>query len=132
MDLPSASHRPGALLGIVVLLVSLTAQAGIGRTRGYATVSPLGEAQYSIPLAVPPGTNGMTPSLSLEYRHRTRGGLLGVGWSIGGLSQITRCPRTVAQDGISAAPLRSTADRFCLDGQRLVVVGPSGYSAPNA
>ncbi len=132
MDLPSVSHRIGALLGIGALLVSLAAEAGIGRTRGFATVSPLGEAQYSIPLAVPPGTNGMTPTLSLEYRHRTRGGLLGVGWSIGGLSQITRCPRTVAQDGVSAAPLRSTADRFCLDGQRLVVVGPSGYSAPNA
>ncbi|RPI49186.1 MAG: hypothetical protein EHM55_24230, partial [Acidobacteria bacterium] len=132
MDLPAASHRLGALLGIGVLLVSLSAEAGIGRTRGYAAVSPLGEAQYSIPLAVPPGTNGMTPALSLEYRHRTRGGLLGVGWSIGGLSQITRCPRTIAQDGVSAAPLRSTVDRFCLDGQRLVVVGPSGYSAPNA
>jgi RHS repeat-associated protein len=132
MELPAASHRFGALLGLAALLVSLTAQAGIGRTRGYAAVSPLGEAQYSIPLAVPPGTNGMTPALSLEYRHRTRGGLLGVGWSIGGLSQITRCPRTIAQDGVSATPLRTTVDRFCLDGQRLVVVAPSGYSAPNA
>ena len=132
MDLPSASHRLGALIGLVALIASLTAEAGIGRTRGYAAVSPLGEAQYSIPLAVPPGTNGLTPALSLDYRHRTRGGLLGVGWSIGGLSQITRCPRTIAQDGVSAAPLRSTVDRFCLDGQRLVVVGPSGYSAPNA
>jgi len=132
MDLPGASHRLGALLGIVALLVSLAAEAGIGRTRGYAAVSPLGEAQYSIPLAIPPGTNGMTPALSLEYRHRTRGGLLGVGWSLGGLSQITRCPRTVAQDGVSAAPLRSTVDRFCLDGQRLVVVGTSAYSAPHA
>lgn len=132
MELPSASHRLGALLGIGALLVSLSAESAIGRTRGFAAVSPVGEAQYSIPLAVPPGTNGMTPTLSLEYRHRTRGGLLGVGWSIGGLSQITRCPRTVAQDGVSAAPLRSTVDRFCLDGQRLVVVGPSGYSAPNA
>lgn len=120
MDLPSASPRLGALLGIGALLVSLTAESAIGRTRGFAAVSPLGEAQYSIPLAVPPGTNGMTPTLSLEYRHRTRGGLLGVGWSIGGLSQITRCPRTVAQDGVSAAPLRSTEDRFCFESQRPV------------
>ena len=132
MDLPAASHRLGALLGIGALLVSLAAEAGIGRTRGFAAVSPLGEAQYSIPLAVPPGTNGMTPALSLEYRHRTRGGLLGVGWSVGGLSQITRCARTVAQDGVAAAPLRTTADRFCLDGQRLIVVGTSGYAAPDA
>jgi len=132
MDLPATTHRLGALLGIVALAGSLAAEAGVGRTRGFPAVSPLGEAQYSIPIAVPPGTNGMSPVLSFEYRHRTRGGLQGIGWSIGGLSQITRCARTVAQDGVAAAPLRTTTDRFCLDGQRLVVVGTSGYAAPNA
>jgi RHS repeat-associated protein len=132
MELPAAAHRLGALIGLAALAASLTAEAGVGRTRGFAAVSPLGEAQYSIPIVVPPGTNGMTPSVSLEYRHRVRGGLLGVGWSIGGLSQITRCARTIAQDGVAAAPLRTTTDRFCLDGQRLVVVGTSGYAAPNA
>ncbi len=132
MDLPAVQRRHCAAIGLAVLVVSVAAEAGIGRTRGVASVSQLGEAEYSIPIAVPPGTNGMTPTVSLEYRHRTRGGLLGVGWSIGGLSQITRCPRTIAQDGVNAPPLRTTADRFCLDGQRLVVVSPSNYSAPNA
>ena len=132
MDLPSAQHRHCVVIGLAVLVVSLAAEAGIGRTRGAASVSQLGEAQYSIPIAIPPGTNGMTPAVSLEYRHRTRGGLLGIGWALGGLSQITRCPRTIAQDGVNAPPLRTTADRFCLDGQRLVVASPSSYSAPNA
>ncbi len=132
MELPTAPHRFWAALGLVACLVSLTATAGIGRTRGFASVSPLGEAQYAVPLDVPSGTKGMTPSVSLEYRHRVRGGLLGIGWSIGGLSQITRCARTVAQDGVAASPALTATDRFCLDGQRLVTVGTLGYWMPNA
>lgn len=134
MELPARTRRCSALVTPFVLLAGFSAagDAAIGRTPGIASVSEDGEAQYSIPLAVPAGTNGMTPALSLEYRHRTRSGLLGVGWSFGGLSQITRCARTVAQDGVAAAPRRNTEDRFCLDGQRLVVVNGAVYGAPNA
>jgi hypothetical protein len=39
MDLPFAPHRLGALLGIVAQLVSLSAEAGIGRTRGNVGLS---------------------------------------------------------------------------------------------
>ena len=125
MDMPDVPRRVGAFFGVLLLAATPLAEAAVGRTQGIASVSDGGEAQYSIPLALPPGTNGMTPALSLDYRHRSQGGLLGVGWSIGGLSQITRCPRTVAQDGIAARPQYSVADRFCLDGQRLVLVSGS-------
>ena len=109
------------------------AEAAIGRTPGIASVSPDGEAQYTIPIALPPGTNGMTPVLSLEYRHRTKGGLLGVGWSIGGLSQITRCATddSAGRCGGPAATALSH-DRFCLDGQRLVIVSHVVYETPDA
>ncbi len=132
MEMPATLRRGGAVFGFVFLLASPVAEAGVGRTPGIASVSPDGEAQYTIPITLPPGTNGMTPALSLEYRHRTKGGLLGVGWSIGGLSQITRCARTMAQDGVTAPPLLTVADRFCLDGQRLVIVNNVVYEAPNA
>ena len=132
MEMPHTLRRIGANLSLALILASPVADAGIGRTPGIASVSPDGEAQYTIPIALPPGTNGMTPVLSLEYRHRTKGGLLGVGWSIGGLSQITRCARTVAQDGVAAPPLRTTDDRFCLDGQRLVIVNHVIYATPDA
>ncbi|HEY7739291.1 MAG TPA: FG-GAP-like repeat-containing protein, partial [Steroidobacteraceae bacterium] len=85
-----------------------------------------------MPITLPPGTNGLTPGLSLEYRHRSRGGLLGIGWSIGGLSQIARCPRTIAQDGVNAALSASPEDRLCLDGQRLVLVNGLSYGAAGA
>jgi RHS repeat-associated protein len=132
MDLPESLPRLGGMLATLLLVLARPADAAIGRTPGVATVTPDGEAAYSIPLTAPPGTNGMTPVISLEYRHRTVAGLLGVGWSIGGLSQITRCPRTLAQDGVSAPVSITAADRFCLDGQRLVVSNGLAYGAAGA
>ena len=48
-------------------------------------------------------------------------GIAGVGWSLGGLSAITRCPRTKAQDGAWGAIEYTDDDRFCLDGKRLTL-----------
>lgn len=101
--------------------------SAIGRTSGSAAVLPTGEAAYAVPLEMPPGTAGLTPALSLEYRHRTDAGWAGTGWTLGGLSIITRCARTVAQDGVAGPVARTLADRFCLDGQRLVVVDGRAY-----
>ncbi|MEX1993035.1 MAG: RHS repeat-associated core domain-containing protein [Steroidobacteraceae bacterium] len=132
MDLPVSRRLLGATLFIIVLLSSSQARANVGRTPGAAAVTHDGEASYSIPLALPPGTNGMTPVISLEYRHRTQNGLLGVGWSFGGLSQIARCPRTIVQDGIASPLTLTSADRFCLDGQRLVASNGVAYGTAGA
>ena len=130
MELLNSSRRTGALILLTVL--ALDADAAVGSTQGVAQVTPRGEAAYSIPLRLPPGTNGLTPTLLLEYRHRQPAGLLGAGWSITGLSRIERCARTLAQDGVVAAVKYSSADRFCLDGKRLVVVNGSPYGAAGA
>ncbi|MCU0975953.1 MAG: FG-GAP-like repeat-containing protein [Steroidobacteraceae bacterium] len=123
------THRALPFLGTLLLFFPLLAASAVGRTPGTAWVTPAGAAAYSIALALPPGTAGLTPALSLEYRHNQHGGLLGVGWSLGGLSQISRCPRTDAQDGAAAPIQYSLQDRFCLDGQRLVVVNGVAYGA---
>lgn len=93
-----------------------------GTLPGELGVSNGGAATYSIPLVVPPGSAGLQPSLSLNYSGSTQNGLLGVGWSIGGLSSITRCAKTIAQDGVNDRVSFTTSDRLCLDGQRLVLV----------
>ncbi|QDF03898.1 hypothetical protein BHS04_11890 [Myxococcus xanthus] len=93
-----------------------------GRTVGRSGVTADGAATYSIPLWVPPGRMGMQPNLSLEYNSRSGDGILGKGWSLSGYSRISRCTRTLAQDG-AAEPIRfDETDRFCLDGMRLVAV----------
>lgn len=106
-------------------------QAAVGRTAGTAAVSQLGDAQYSVPLVVPAGTHGMTPQLSLNYNHRSGDSLLGVGWSLGGFSTISRCYRTLVQDAAIGAPGQTAADAYCLDGSRLRLTGGT-YGAANS
>src|SRR5688572_27890078 len=131
MELP-ITWRMASALSILSILAVPPAVAAIGRTPGIASVTADGEAAYTIPIALPPGTNGMTPALSLEYRHRTENGPLGIGWSINGLSQITRCSRTFVQDGVLSRVTRTSADPFCLDGQRLVVTNGVAYGSATA
>ena len=90
----------------------------VGSLAGSAGAS--GGATYSLPIAVPPGTNGITPSLSVEYSSMSGSGLLGMGWSLSGMSSITRTTRTVYHDGIANPIELSGNDRFSMDGTRLV------------
>jgi hypothetical protein len=84
------------------------------------SVSPDGAGTYSYSIWVPEGRRGIEPSLRISYNSRRENGMLGVGWSLQGLSAVTRCKRDMARDGLNAAILFSDADVFCLDGQRLV------------
>src|SRR5262249_54033546 len=46
----------------------------------------------------------------------------GVGAALGGLPSVTRCPQTMDQDGARGSVNFDGNDRFCLDGQRLMVI----------
>lgn len=105
----------------------LQASAQTSSLPGKSGVSSSGAATYSVPISVPPGTAGMSPSLSLDYNSQSGAsngwlgaGVAGVGWSLSGLPAIGRCPRTIAQDGVAGAVNYDANDRFCLDGQRLI------------
>jgi len=86
------------------------------------SVSPTGAATYSIPIIVPPGTSGVVPSLALSYSSQNGDGFVGLGWNLAGLSSVGRCPRTLAQDSIHGSVNYDSNDRFCLDGQRLMLI----------
>ncbi len=104
-------------------LFATTAQAAVpGFTPGEFSVDQNGGANYSIPIAVPPGTAGMQPSLSLTYNSRSGNGVLGIGWTLGGLSVITRCPANTVIDGFIDGIDFEENDRFCMDGQRLIAI----------
>jgi hypothetical protein len=103
----------------VLLAAAAQAQTTVGRMEGSASVTATGAARYAVPLALPPGTNGLAPSLAVVYDSRGGNGLLGVGFQLAGLSSIRRCGNSIAQDGKVSAVALDATDRFCLDGQRL-------------
>jgi RHS repeat-associated protein len=113
----------------VLMLLTSQGQAAVGRTEGSASVSTLGAAQYEIPLRMLPGTHGLQPSLSLQYRSDRENGIVGMGFAVTGFSAITRCDKSFAQDGAPAAVARVVSDALCLDEQRLrLVSGTQGMA----
>src|SRR5690606_30303743 len=95
---PSLAARI-ALLALGFLAVGQTIHAqpardftsdAVGATAGVFNVDESGQATYSVAIAVPPGTAGVAPSLSLDYSSQGGTGVLGKGWSIGGQSSIGR------------------------------------------
>lgn len=98
----------------------------VGTTEGQLAVSLTGGATYSIPLAVPPGINGVVPQISLNYNSQGGNGLAGYGWDVSGVSSITRISATKFHDGTIDAVDFDSLDRFAFDGQRLLVKNGSG------
>jgi RHS repeat-associated protein len=95
--------------------------AEVGTLAGAFSVSDRGAANYTIPIAVPPGRSGFEPRLSLVYDGSKREGLMGPGWRIAGLSAITLCPTTLSAAAYTG-PVFYPGSNFCLDGQQLVLV----------
>lgn len=91
-----------------------------GVTSGSFRVSEQGAATYSIPISLPSGTAGVTPQISLNYSSQGGDGTVGVGWSLSAGGAISRCPKTIVQDGVQLGVDLTNNDRFCLNGQRLI------------
>ena len=89
-------------------------------------VTQNGTAAFSLPVAVPPGIAGMTPNIAIAYSGGNVNGPLGLGWSLQGISVITRCPQTRAIDGYPQGVTFSPDDKLCLDGQRLIQTDAGG------
>lgn len=99
----------------------------VGSLDGSLTVGPTGAANYVIPIDIPPGRNGMKPSLSLVYNSQAGDGLLGLGWALSGFSAITRVRADFYHDGFIDPVDFDSYDKFALDGQRLISIGGDQY-----
>ena len=95
-----------------------TIDVGTADTR--FAVSPLGGASYSVTFDAPQGLPGIQPKLELAYNSQAGNGLAGVGFSLSGISVITRGPRTIWYDGVASGITHGNDDAFFLDGQRLI------------
>ena len=107
---------------LVLLATSITHAQEVGTLPGVVSVSPSGAATYTIPIDLPPGRAGMEPGIALTYNSQAGNGLLGIGWSISGLSGITRVGTTLYHDDFIDGVDFDDNDRFALDGNRLIAI----------
>ena len=109
-------------------LFAIDASGIVGNSSGAFSVNQ-GNAMYSLPITTPKGVAGMKPELSLVYNSASGNGIVGMGFSIDGLSTIHRCSKTLATDGITGSVNYDANDAFCLDGERLVTIsGTNGVA----
>lgn len=102
-----------------------------GYSNGQFSVTDAGSATYTIPLSLSPGTAGMTPDLAIAYSSQGGNGILGNGWSLLGISTISRSGKTLAQDNEVRGVKLDGSDTYSLDGERLVLVS-GNYGADGA
>lgn len=124
-----SNHIKTIVLLCAILPSIVSGQSVIpGAIKGAPSVSSTGAFTYSIPITLPPGIKDLTPKLSLEYNSQSGNGLLGIGWSLGGVSAIARVSTDIYHDGNVHAVNLDANDVFALDGQRLLHVGGSSYT----
>ncbi len=109
---------------LLVALLACATQAGtvVGRIGGSFGVTPTGAAAYTVPIQVAAGMGGLRPDVALVYGSHGGDGPAGPGWTLAGFPRIARCPRTLAVDGAVQGVRFTSQDRFCLEGQPLVLL----------
>lgn len=103
----------------------------VGTIVGEFNVSPMGAAVYDIPIKVPSGTNGVEPNLSISYNSQSTNGILGFGWSLNGISSISRTPSNLYLDNIKREIKLTDYDNLSLDGKRLLLLSGQGTNMTN-
>lgn len=91
----------------------------VGTVEGSVSATASGGVSYSIPVFTPPGTNGQEPAITIAYNSQGGNSICGYGWSIGGLSAISRTGKNIHQNGIVAPVSYTDQDAFVLDGMQL-------------
>jgi len=102
----------------------------VGNLTGVFTVNDMGGAEYSLAIDCPNGGN-LIPQIGLAYNSQNATiGLAGYGFSITGISAITRGGKTLFDnDGIVSGVSYTVNDNLFLDGKRLILLSGSSCQA---
>lgn len=100
--------------------ISVNTSKDVGVIPINSQVTPSGGLVYNVPISCVPVRSGIAPSVSIAYNSQGGNDIVGYGWSIGGLSSITRVPRSMYYDGKTAPVEVNGDDALMLDGVRLL------------
>ncbi|ODS22611.1 hypothetical protein AB835_13215 [Candidatus Endobugula sertula] len=103
----------------------------IGTINGNVIVAVNGTVNYTLPLTLPPAIADIAPDIALAYNQEGSNGLVGMGWSVAGLSSIRRCATTIVQDGYINGVNFNSSDQYCFNGERLINIGNNEYRTEN-
>lgn len=105
-----------------ILAQNIDRSKDIGEIPYSIVPSPTGALNYSVPIDVYPGKNGTQPNVEILYnsQHLNHFTTLGLGWSLKGLSSISRVQPNIYFDEVSGVPVSEGINIFSLDGLRLV------------
>ena len=91
----------------------------VGSTSGAFSVNNTGAAVYSLPINCPDGI--LNPQIALAYNSQTDGyGLAGYGFTVTGLSAITRGKKDLFHNNEVGGVTYTDSDELFLDGKRLI------------
>jgi len=89
-------------------------------------VNNFGDLNINIPIKIYTGENDLNPNISINYNHNGTNGFLGHGWTLSGISVISRVNKSMYYDGKTESIKIDTCDAaFTLDGKRLVKISSS-------
>jgi RHS repeat-associated protein len=120
------------LLLSILLTSSLYAQnTNPLHTSVNADVNAMGSATATIAIYAPPGRKGITPSVAVSYNSNGGEGIMGMGWNLNSISSINVSGRNYHLDGVQETVTLTSADKFMLDGERLLLTSGT-YGAVNS
>ncbi len=100
----------------------------VGEIPIYSGTTPTGAKTYVVPISVPEGMNHHTPQLSLTYNSQMGNSVVGMGWSLSGISFINRGVKSFYYDGKAEGTVMNLTDPLYLNGIRLIrISGSSSY-----
>ena len=116
------------LLLIACLFINTSLYSIVGSTKGKGSVNN-GDFNYILDIKTPKGIDGLKPKLSINYNSASNtNSILGVGFSLSGLSQISKCNQNTFKEKQDT----SINYNYCLDGQKLLLVNQyEKYANPN-
>lgn len=115
VEVIGGTRRKRHALSVLCVLLFI----GFGCVGADANVLPDGSFATAVSISVP-AFHGLEPRLSLRYSSDAVDGWVGTGWSLAGLSAISR---TSEDRGV---PRWDASDRFSLDGAELLPCPPAG------
>lgn len=101
---------------------SVQQESDAGSLVGGSIDASSGALTHSIPIRVPPGPGGLSPSLALSYSSRSGDGVAGVGWDLS-IDRVTCSTRF-------GVPDYADCERFELNGELLVGGEPDESGNP--